>query len=161
MKWIEHWEGRLLIYSNYAWSMHALFFLLYRYMYCQYYSGAHYSEQLGFLIVNLAKWMDYSKCYAVFNSISVTPGRWVGDNERLCGMEPGWRLKRLSPQAGIERETARSAGYRLSCWATCTGALQCNKTYHRSSSIRVFSGPEYIWMALCYYMRQIKYTDLL
>ena len=29
----------------------------------------------------------------------------MGDNERLCAMEPGLRLKRFSPQAGLEPGT--------------------------------------------------------
>ena len=34
------------------------------------------------------------------SSISVTSGRWFGDNERLCPMEPRLKLERLQPQAG-------------------------------------------------------------
>ena len=44
--------------------------------------------------------MDDLRFYVLFNSISVISGRWAGDNERLCAMEPRLRLKRSSPQAG-------------------------------------------------------------
>ena len=45
----------------------------------------------------------------------------MNDNERLCAMEPRLRLKRFPPPAGLESETARSAGQRLTYLAT--GAL--------------------------------------
>ena len=32
--------------------------------------------------------MDDLQFYILFNSISVMSGRWAGDNERLCVMEP-------------------------------------------------------------------------
>ena len=37
--------------------------------------------------------MDYLLFY-VLNSSSVTSGHWMGDNERLCTIEPDLRLKR-------------------------------------------------------------------
>ena len=37
--------------------------------------------------------MDVLRFYVLFNSISVILGRWAGDNERLCAMEPRLRLK--------------------------------------------------------------------
>ena len=40
------------------------------------------------------------------NSVSVLAGRWVGDNERLCEMEP-LHLKRFPPHAGHEPRTVR------------------------------------------------------
>ena len=33
--------------------------------------------------------MDDLGFYILSNSISVISGEWVGDNERLCAMEPG------------------------------------------------------------------------
>ena len=48
-----------------------------------------------------------------FNSISVISARWVGDNERLCAIEPHLQLKRFSPEARLETGTARSAGQHL------------------------------------------------
>ena len=48
--------------------------------------------------------------YVLFNSISVISERWLGDNERLCIMEPHLRLKRFPPQSGLQPGTAKSAG---------------------------------------------------
>ena len=42
------------------------------------------------------------QCFVLFNSISVKSGRWEGDNERLCVMEPCLRLERFPPRAGLE-----------------------------------------------------------
>ena len=56
-------------------------------------------------------WMD--GLYVRFNSISVISERLVVDNERLYAMEPRLRLKSLSPPAGLEPGTFRSAGQRL------------------------------------------------
>ena len=39
--------------------------------------------------------MDDLRFYALFNSISVISGRWVGDNERLCATEPRVQLRRF------------------------------------------------------------------
>ena len=36
------------------------------------------------------------------NSISVISGQWLGDNERLCSIEPRLRLERFPSQAGLE-----------------------------------------------------------
>ena len=33
-------------------------------------------------------WVDHSRFYVLFSSISAISGRWADDNERLCGMEP-------------------------------------------------------------------------
>ena len=63
--------------------------------------------------MTLDGWMDDLRFYVLFNSISVISGRWADDNERLCAMEPRLRLKRSSPQAGLELTTARSVGQRL------------------------------------------------
>ena len=48
-----------------------------------------------------------------FNSISVISGRWTGDNEKLCAMEPRLRLERSPPRAGLEPRTAPSIGQGL------------------------------------------------
>ena len=54
----------------------------------------------------------------LINSISVISGLWMNNNERLCAMKPRLRLKRFPPPAGLESETARSAGQRLTYLAT-------------------------------------------
>ena len=47
--------------------------------------------------------MNDLRFYVLFNSISVTSGRYLDDNERLCAMELRLRLKRIfSIPAGIE-----------------------------------------------------------
>ena len=48
-----------------------------------------------------------------FYSISVISGRWTGDNEKLCAMEPRLRLERSPPRAGLEPRTAPSIGQGL------------------------------------------------
>ena len=53
-------------------------------------------------------WMN-----VLLNSVSVIPGQWVGDNERLCAMGSCLRLKRSSTRVGLESSTARSVGQRL------------------------------------------------
>ena len=50
--------------------------------------------------------MDGWRFHVLFNSISVISGRWDGDNETLCAVEPCLRLKRSPPQAGLELGTA-------------------------------------------------------
>ena len=62
----------------------------------------------------------------LFNSISVISGGWVGNNERLCAIEHHSWLKRSPPRAGLEPETARSTGQRITYWAT--GAPAALKT---------------------------------
>ena len=54
----------------------------------------------------------------IFNSISVISGRWTGDNEKLCAMEPCLRLERSPPRAGLEPRTAPSIGQGLTYWVT-------------------------------------------
>ena len=56
---------------------------------------------------------DLRNC-VLFKSIPVISEWWVGDNERLCSMEPRLLLKRALSQARLEPGTARSAGQRLS-----------------------------------------------
>ena len=43
----------------------------------------------------LKEWMDDLRFYVLFNSISVIAGRWAGDNERLCEMEPRIRFRKF------------------------------------------------------------------
>ena len=45
--------------------------------------------------------MDDLRFYILFNSISVISGRWVDNNERLCAMEPGLRLRRFRLKRGL------------------------------------------------------------
>ena len=40
----------------------------------------------------------------------LTSRRWVSDNEKLCAMEPGLRLKRSSSPAGLEPAIDKSKG---------------------------------------------------
>ena len=47
-------------------------------------------------------WMDNARLYALFNSISVIPGRQTGGNERLRALEPHLRLKKLLFPARFE-----------------------------------------------------------
>ena len=54
--------------------------------------------------------MDDLLFYNLFNSISLISGYWLDDNDRLCAMEPCLQLERFLPQAGLQPETARSAG---------------------------------------------------
>ena len=61
---------------------------------------------MAFQEMGLKRWMDDCD-FTTFNTISVISGRWVDDNERLCAMEPNLRLKRSTPQAGLQDKTAR------------------------------------------------------
>ena len=56
--------------------------------------------------------MNDLRFYVLVHSISVISGRWLGNNERLCAMEPRLRLKKSLPQAELEPGTARSADQR-------------------------------------------------
>ena len=60
--------------------------------------------------------------YEFLNSISVISGRWTGDNEKQCAMEPRLRLEMSLPRAGLEPRTAQSIGQGLTYCAT--GALR-------------------------------------
>ena len=44
--------------------------------------------------------MDDLRFYVLFNSISVIPGRWESDNERLRIMEPRFRLEDFRLERG-------------------------------------------------------------
>ena len=50
--------------------------------------------------------MDDLRFSVLFNSVSITSGRWADDNEKLCAMEPGLRAVGKSLPPG----TARSVG---------------------------------------------------
>ena len=56
--------------------------------------------------------MNDLRFYLLLNSISVISGRRLGNNERLCAMEPRLRLKKFLPQAGLKPGTAKSADQR-------------------------------------------------
>ena len=62
--------------------------------------------------------MDDLQFFILFNSIAVISGPWMGDNNRLCVVEPRLRLKRSPSQAGLEPRTARSVGQHLTLRAT-------------------------------------------
>ena len=51
-------------------------------------------------------WMDDSRCYVIFNSISVVSGRWLDDSEGLCAIGPSVWLERFPSQAGLEPGTS-------------------------------------------------------
>ena len=53
-------------------------------------------------------WMD-DAIYGFFNSISVISGRGADDNERLCAMEPGLRLRRFRFERGSNSDQQASA----------------------------------------------------
>ena len=57
--------------------------------------------------------MEDLQFYVLFNSISVISGQRVGDNERLCTVEPLLWLKRFMSHVGLQPGTARSVGQRL------------------------------------------------
>ena len=56
--------------------------------------------------------MNDLRFYLLLNSIPVISGRRLGNNERLCAMEPRLRLKKFLPQAGLKLGTAKSADQR-------------------------------------------------
>ena len=71
------------------------------------------------MMMMLVGWIDYLQFYILFNSISVIPGPWADDNERLCAMESYLQLERYPPHTGLELGTTRSVGQ---CKTYCTGA---------------------------------------
>ena len=60
----------------------------------------------------IGKWMD-SAILRPFQQYFSHIRTMVGDNERLCAVEPHSGLKRFPPQAGPELGTTESAGKRL------------------------------------------------
>ena len=64
--------------------------------------------------------MNDLQFYILFNSISVMPGQWAGDNERLCAMELCLQLKRSPPQT-------RTSDYYSSKTARGFGHSECNR----------------------------------
>ena len=44
--------------------------------------------------------MNYLNFYVLFDNKSVVPGGWVGDNERLCALEPRLQLSRFRLERG-------------------------------------------------------------
>ena len=46
--------------------------------------------------------------FRFFNNSPVISGRWTGDNEKPCALEPRLRLERSPPRAGIEPRTSPS-----------------------------------------------------
>ena len=70
------------------------------------------------------EWMDdWLAILRPFNSISIILGRWVGNNEKLCAVEPRLWFKRLPPPTCLQHGTAKSAGQRFNYWGT--GAPTC------------------------------------
>ena len=48
-------------------------------------------------------WMDDLQFYVLFNNISVIPGRWADDNERLWAMNGDpFRVEKISHRAGLK-----------------------------------------------------------
>ena len=48
-----------------------------------------------------AGWMDDLGFYILSNSITVISGKWAGDNERLCAMEPHLQFRRFQLKQGL------------------------------------------------------------
>ena len=46
--------------------------------------------------------MDELQFYVLFNSISVIPGRYLDDNERLCALNFLFTFEKISPRMRIE-----------------------------------------------------------
>ena len=67
---------------------------------------------------SLKLWMDDLEFLMLSYSILVISGRWVGDNEKLCAMEPLLGLKRFPPPGGLKPGTTRSVGQRITCRPT-------------------------------------------
>ena len=61
----------------------------------------------------LFKWMDDLRVYVLCYNISVLSGRWLGDNETMCAMEPRLCLEIFPTQVRLVPRTARSVGQRL------------------------------------------------
>ena len=59
------------------------------------------------------QWMDDFRLSVLIYSILVISGQWVGDNERLCAMEPRLGLKRPSAHVGLKPGTAISRDQHL------------------------------------------------
>ena len=66
-------------------------------------------------------WMDDLRFYVLFNSISVTSGRWLDENEKLCAMEPSFTIEKIIASGGArthDRYISRSALNPLSYWGS-------------------------------------------
>ena len=57
--------------------------------------------------------MDDDCDFTSFSAVFQSSGRWAGDNERLCAMEPIYEVEKISPRAGLESGMARSVGQHL------------------------------------------------
>ena len=55
----------------------------------------------NFILKNY-RWRDDLQLHDSFNSISVMLSQWKDDNDRLCAMEPHYKLKRILPPVGFE-----------------------------------------------------------
>ena len=64
--------------------------------------------------------MDNLKFYILVNSISIISGRWIGDNERLCTMNPVDNGKELYLKWGLTGDHQLSGPVLnlLSCWSS-------------------------------------------
>ena len=51
-------------------------------------------------------WVFDMRLYVLSNNISVISGRWTGNDEILCAMEPRLQLKKSLPQVGLKHGTA-------------------------------------------------------
>ena len=71
--------------------------------------------------------MDNLRFYVLFNSISVISGRWAGNKERLCVMDPRLRFTRYPSQAGIKHVSAIATGQRLT--TELPGLLKTQKAF--------------------------------
>ena len=104
--------------SKYQVSCPFFSFICYILVFTTYGRGGHvgHMTRTGW---RLDGWIDgWMQFYVLFNSISVISGRWVGDNKRVSALESRSWLQRSTFLAGLEPETARSAGQHLTYWAT-------------------------------------------
>ena len=75
--------------------------------------------------------------YVLFNSISVISGRWAGDNERLCAMEPRLRLSKSPSQAGLKPGNFRIMNFSLFQYTNC-GILLHKVTLHNYDVVKLY-----------------------
>ena len=69
----------------------------------------------------LDEWRDDLRFYALFNSIFVITGQWMGDNESCVQWNPVHNGKDFCLQGGVEPGTAGSAGQHLTYRSRATG----------------------------------------
>ena len=84
--------------------------------------------------------------WLAFNNISVISGQLVGNNERLCALEPRFRLKRSPPQASYKelfrKQRCATEQRRRRSYVVCLGSsltkagIGTNRIQHVSDADR-------------------------